>query len=336
MSEIDTVRLARWIADTVDPAITSATATRLSNGYSGGAWRIDAGAGDGTRSYVLKAPGDETMVFRRDLVHEGRALAALHAGGAPVPDVLAIDGDGAAIGRPCLLMELVPGRGPADEPTSGYHDDPWLHGLGPAGQRAVWASFYDALAALHSVDAAAAPEGTVGRGGLAEVLGYWRASLLDVAPAGAVPRQLALLDWLAANRPPRAEEATAPCMGDARLANAVIAGTEVQALVDFEVLYLGNPAADVGYSTFVDQQHRSGATNPLTGMGTADEAWDRWGAATGRATDDRDYWTTFGATIIVVTATRAMVKWGLAGPDPEAANPLVAAWEASASKAGRT
>ena len=48
---------------------------------------------------------------------------------------------------------------------------------------------------------------------------------------------------------------------------------------------------------------------------------------------DRDYWTAFGAMVIVVTATRAMVQWGLAGPNLESDNPLVGAWEAVVDEA---
>jgi aminoglycoside phosphotransferase (APT) family kinase protein len=49
-----------------------------------------------------------------------------------------------------------------------------------------------------------------------------------------------------ANIPAGSEDAPALCMGDARLGNAVIHETDVRALVDFEVAYIGHPAADIG------------------------------------------------------------------------------------------
>jgi aminoglycoside phosphotransferase (APT) family kinase protein len=100
------------------------------------------------------------------------------------------------------------------------------------------------------------------------------------------------------------------------------------------VAYVGNPAADIAYSLFMDAQ-RPPDVAALPGIPTPDETWARWSAATGRRADDQDYWTAFGAMIVGITATRAMVQWGLAGPDLEASNPFVAAWETSLAEAAR-
>jgi aminoglycoside phosphotransferase (APT) family kinase protein len=125
-------------------------------------------------------------------------------------------------------------------------------------------------------------------------------------------------------------------MGDARLANCLVVGNRVRALVDFEIAYTGNPAADVGYSVFFETLQRRSATRPLPGFPAADDTWARWAEATGRTAGDRDYWTAFGAMMLSITATRAMIQWGLAGPSLESDNPVVAEWEAIvASAAGR-
>ena len=99
------------------------------------------------------------------------------------------------------------------------------------------------------------------------MLAYWRDALLDVTTADRAPRQLAVFDWLLANIPASAEEPQALCMGDARLVNSVIAGSDVRALIDFEVAYVGNPAGDVGYSLFLDRsqdgRRRTVARHPV-------------------------------------------------------------------------
>jgi aminoglycoside phosphotransferase (APT) family kinase protein len=127
-------------------------------------------------------------------------------------------------------------------------------------------------------------------------------------------------------------------MGDARLVNGIVEQDRVTALVDFEVVYLGNPLADLAYSLFLDRRHRDTSAHEPLGLPSAEETWLRWGAATGRPTADREYWTAFGATIIVVTATRAIVQWG--GPDAaanytEQQNALIDAWEAAIEGACR-
>jgi aminoglycoside phosphotransferase (APT) family kinase protein len=326
-------RLAAWLASEVEPSVTAVALTRLDGGHSSGAWRVDVTGGRPTGPLVLKAPELPSVVHRRDACREGRILLQLGRAGAPVPPVVAIDGSGGAVGRPCFVMELVEGRSVNDTGPGGPHADPELQEAGARAQRAVWDSFHDALAAMHRIDPAEVPEASFGPNGLLDVLAYWREALLDAAPAEQVPRQLAMLAWLEEHLPADAYDAPAVCLGDARLVNGLVVGDEVRALVDFEVAYVGNPAADIAYSLFIDAQQRMGAEAALPGFPTVEETWERWERATGRRIDDRAYWTAFGAMILVVTATRAMVQWGLAGPSVEDDNSLVAAWEATVEEA---
>jgi aminoglycoside phosphotransferase (APT) family kinase protein len=333
---LDGSRITAWLAEVVDPSVSSVTITRLPGGHSSGAWRVDAAGRGDTLRMVLKAPETPSVVHGRDACREARILDALARLGAPVPAVVAVDTGTRAVGRPCFAMEFVDGRSLADSSPGSYHDDEWLRDAGVDGQRAVWDSFHDALAALHTVDARKVPAASHGPDGVADVLAYWREALLDAAPATEVPRQLAVLDWLRDNVPRGADDEPAVCIGDARLVNCLIIGTEVRALVDFEVAYVGNPAADIGYSLFIEGRQRGNVEHPLPGIPSPEATWARWARATGRRVDQRDYWTAFGATVLVVTATRAMIQWGLAGPSVESANPLVGAWEAAVELAAGT
>ncbi len=330
----DPDRLARYLADTVDPAVTGVEIRRLSGGHSSGAWRLDLSGPAEAAPLVLKAPAGESIVYGRDAAGEGRTMRDLHRQGAPVPGVVAIDEGTAAVGRPCFFLEYVDGRSVLDE-APGYHGGGWLYDASPEAQRAVWESFHDALAALHSADPADVPDARHGGHGCADLLGHWRTALLDAAPADVVPRQLAALEWLREHIPPGADDAPAVCLGDARLVNGVVVGTEVRALVDFEVVYVGNPAADVGYNQFYDGLQRRHVAEPLPGFPTIDETWERWGRAAGRPTGDREYWTAFSATILCITATRAMIQWGMSSSTIEADNTIVAAWETAVATAVR-
>jgi aminoglycoside phosphotransferase (APT) family kinase protein len=332
---LDADRVAAWLVEVVDPSLSSVTISRLAGGYSSGAWRLDVvGRGDRV-ALVLKAPGEPSMVYRRDACREARIMDAVGRMGAPVPAVVAIDAGARATGRPCFVMDLVAGCSVSDVQPGGYHGDGWFRDAGADARRAIWDSFHDALAALHAVDATQVPDGSHGPRGVVDVLGYWRDALLDAAPAAAVPRQLAVLDWLRDHVPPGADDAPAICMGDARLVNCLVVGAEVRALVDFEVAYAGNPAADVGYSLFFDALLRRGVEQPLAGLPSADDTWARWSRATGRALDDRAYWTAFGATVVCVTATRAMKLWGVADRSVESDNLVVGEWESAVARALR-
>jgi aminoglycoside phosphotransferase (APT) family kinase protein len=330
-------RLTAWLDAELDSPVTAVDVTRLAGGHSSGAWRLDLTSPASLPTMVLKAPGEVSPVYLRDALREARIMRDLGHGGAPVPAIHAMDEGLHSIGRPCFVMDLVEGWAPADTPPGSYHSDPFLLESSPEDQRAVWESFHDALAAVHRVEPDLVPDASLGPAGMASVFAYWRASLLDVLTADAAPRQMALLDWLEENLPSGSDEQPAVCMGDARMVNCLVDGTDVRGLVDFEIAYLGNPAADIGYSLFLDGQGRSNAESPLTGFPTEEETWQRWEAAVGRVVPaaDRAYWKAFGAMILAITATRFMAQLGLPADHLDTDNPIVASWDVMTQAAGR-
>jgi aminoglycoside phosphotransferase (APT) family kinase protein len=332
---LDPELLRHWLAGELARPVTNVMVGPILGGHANGAWRLDVTVDDAVRPMVLKAPRAPSVVYALDPCREARVVAALARAGAPVPAVVAIDTGTRAVGRPCFVMEYVEGRSVADVPPAGYHGPGWYREADARTQRAIWDGFHDALGALHGIDPRSVADEYDGPSGPVEVLEYWRDALLDVAPAERAPRQLAMFDWLLANIPVSAEEPSALCMGDARLVNSVIAGSEVRALVDFEVAYVGNPAADVGYSLFLDRSQDGYVDARLPGVPSEAETWARWSEVTGRALVDLDYWTAFGAAVIVVTGTRAMVQWGLSDPFVEEVNTLVPAWESIVDRAAR-
>ena len=329
---LDPAALQSWLAESLGTSLLQLDVQLLPQGHANGAWRLVADTGEGPRQMVLKAPRDPSIVYALDPCREARVVDALGRAGAPVPAVVAIDPGTQAVGRPCFVMEWVEGRSVADEWPNAYHDG-WFLDAGPEAQRAIWDSFHDALAVVHRVDLDALATAYDGPRGAVDVLEYWRAALLDVVDASAAPRHLAIFDWLSANIPPSAEAPHALCMGDARLVNAIIDGEQVRALVDFEVAYVGNPIADIGYSLFLERSHAH--TAPLPGLASETETWDRWSAATGRELADLDYWMAYGATIIVVTASRAAAMWGPPGSFAEEHNGLLPLWESVVERAAR-
>ena len=334
--ELDVAGLIQWLAGELGKTITSPEVTRLAAGHSGGAWLIDLSIDGAPTKLVLKAPVPAGVVYNANASREAGIVEAARKLGAPLPRVVAVASGPEAVGRPCFVLEHIAGRTVIDSTPAGYHGEGWYRDHTADDQREIWNSFIDAIAALHNVDGRKIKEaGHQITSGSIEYIEYWRSSLLDVTTAETVPRQLAALRWLQDNVPEGGDDNPSVCMGDARLANAIVDGTTVQALIDFEVAYLGNPASDVGYALFLDTQHRKWTDDPLPGIPAPDETWDRWSERTGFPVVDTAYWTAFGAMVLCITATRAMVQWGLAGPAPEETNPLVAEWEKLITKASR-
>ena len=235
-------------------------------------------------------------------------------------------------------MDRVPGRSVDDTVPAGYHSPGWFRDAEPESRRAIWESFHDRLAELHATDVDGIDALRHGDDGLRGVLRYWRDAVLDVVQPEQAPRQLAALEWLTEHLPAGADDAPTVCMGDARLVNGIVEQDQVTGARRLRGRVPREPAADLAYSLFLDRRHRDTSAHDPLGLPSADETWQRWGAATGRPTADRDYWTAFGATIIVVTATRAIVQWG--GPDAaanftEQQNTLIDAWEAAIEGACR-
>jgi aminoglycoside phosphotransferase (APT) family kinase protein len=316
--------LRAWLSDVMATPVRDVQVELLPAGYANGAWKLRVATDDGLQRMVLKAPRVPSVVHALDPCREARVVGAVGRAGGPVPAVIARDDGTRVMGRPCFVMEWIDGRSVPDDFPATYHGKGWFRDAAAASQRAIWDSFHDALAALHRVDPGAVTDAYGGPAGAEDVLGYWRAALLDVVDAADAPRHLAVFDWLQANLPASADAPLAVCMGDARLVNGIVADDAVRALVDFEVVYLGNPIADVGYSLFLERGHRAG--DPLPGIPSEEDTWARWSEATGRPLADLEYWTAFGATIIVITAARATAIWG--GSFSEHTAGLLPAWEA--------
>jgi len=330
-------QLAAWLAEVIDPSIVLRDVRPLAGGNSSGALKIDVDTATGPRTLVARAANASGIVYRHDPCHEAALLGAIRQAGGPAPAIVAIDREGRALGRPCFVMAYIDGRPVPDPPGAGHHGEGWFRDADAATQRSLWMNFIDALGGMHRV---APPEAVTashaGPVGSRAYLDYWRASLLDAAPAELVPRQLRALDVLAETLPANADDHPAICMGDARPGNAIVTvdGTDVLALVDFEVAYVGNPAADIGYCLLFDTITRSLSDAPIAGIPSADETWARWAAASGRAVEQRVYWEAFGAAILCITGTRAMLSWGMAVESIEADNLVIGYWETLLEKMG--
>jgi aminoglycoside phosphotransferase (APT) family kinase protein len=192
--------------------------------------------------YVMRskpAPAAKLLPSAHAIEREFRVMRALGAKGIPVPEVVLLCEDEAVIGRAFFLMQHVEGR---------VLWDPSLPDLAPAERGAVYDEMNRVIAALHSVDIAAAGLADFGRAGnyFERQIGRWskqyRAS--ETEPIEAMDR---LIEWLPGHVPPGDE--TTVVHGDFRLDNLIFHPTEarVLAVIDWELSTLGHPLADFSY-----------------------------------------------------------------------------------------
>jgi aminoglycoside phosphotransferase (APT) family kinase protein len=124
---------------------------------------------------------------------EFRVMGALQGRGVPVPAMLALCDDESVIGRAFYLMEHVEGRVLWDQA---------LPGLSPPERAAIYDEMNRVMAALHSVDPAAAGLADYGRPGnyFERQIGRWSKQYLAsvTEPIEAMDR---LIEWLPAHIP---------------------------------------------------------------------------------------------------------------------------------------
>jgi aminoglycoside phosphotransferase (APT) family kinase protein len=260
-------------------------------------WRFDVqwsarGSRESLRCVMLvKVPEGQ---LETELGPEFAALRALHPRGVPVPRPLWLDAGGEAFGEPFFATEWLPGtadlelmrRPPGDPQARGV-------GLGVA----------DAAARLHTVEcppeelaflAPVTPETAAGA-----QLDEWEEKFarqrMEPLPAVAYA-----FDWLRERRP------TAPRVsvvhGDFRFGNVLYDGPRVTAMLDWEMVHLGDALEDVAWAYRTKWN--------LDQLLPLDEFVDHYEAASGLAVDaDRFRWyrafVEVKHTVISLTAARS-------------------------------
>jgi aminoglycoside phosphotransferase (APT) family kinase protein len=257
---VDPAQLAEALAERLGPVAVE-NLRRLSGGASRQTWAFDAVAGDGSRA---------ELVLRRDppgrpsepgaMSREARAIGTARAAGLAVPEVL-ICTDGPALwGSAGLVMRRLSGQTIA---RRILRDQAYRQARARlVGQVATFA------AGLHALDP---PAGLPG----ADPVPDLRAALATFDQASPV-FDLALRT-LEADPPPARD----PVMvhGDLRLGNLIVGPEGLSAVIDWELVHVGNPAEDLGWLCV--KAWRFGVDAPVAGLGRREELLAAYRAAGG-------------------------------------------------------
>jgi aminoglycoside phosphotransferase (APT) family kinase protein len=211
------------------------------------------GDGHSNVTYLIERDGSE-MVLRRpprpplppsahDVLREARLLRALHDTPARVPEVLAVCDDEQVIGAPFYVMTRVAGE-PIVMSVPEALDE-------PAERRRIGEQLIDALVEIHAVDWQA-----VGLEGFGKPTGYLErqlrrfGGLWELNKTREIPAVERVGAWLAEHMP--SSGAATIVHGDYRLGNTMYATTapaHLEAVLDWEMATIGDPLADIGYTS---------------------------------------------------------------------------------------
>lgn len=258
--------------------------TRLTGGASRETWAFDA----------VDAQGAVTqLVLRRDppgrpgppgsMALEAAAMRLADAAGMTVPEVLVDADDPTVWGSAGLIMRRVDGEALG---RRILRDEQFERARGVLVEQSA-----TALARLHSVDPSGLPAATE-----LEPLGTMR-SLLD-GFGEPVPTFEYALAWLERHRP--APTGRAIVHGDFRLGNLLVDPAGLTAVLDWELLHVGDPAEDLGW--FCVRAWRFGAAAPVAGLGEREELLAAYADAGGVAMDlaTLRWWEAYGT-----------LRWGI-------------------------
>lgn len=298
-------KLEQWLSAQLDsdvsiPSLTVPEGTGMSNITM----VFDATHGGETHSYVARIePRGDYLVFPEyDLDIQCQVIDMLSAHtDLPVPEIVAKELSGAVLGKPFYIMKKTEGLIPPDIPP--YHMDGWLTEQSPETRRQVWNAGLNRLAQVSQVDISKPSISGVLKdcalpGNLDEQLTYWEnyyqwAFNRDgkFLPHDAAER---ILKWLREHQPK--EQAIRLCWGDSRMANVIFTSdkTDVAALLDWEMVALGDPLQDLAWWIYMDELFCHGLDfPPLEGFPSRAESVQTWAQQTGYSLEHLHYYLVF-------------------------------------------
>lgn len=278
------------------------------------AHRTTGAAAGTTEGYVARLATPDSLYLDYDLsVHYRMYEAMMVFPSVPTPGVLGYEADAELVGAPFFVMEKIDGLIPTDTPswaTQGFIVD-----AEPAQRRALWEQTVRMMAEVHRLDREPFLFLRTGAtdSGVGDCLDFWRRSLRWAEPEEPMPLVQECEEWLLANQP----DVTALSWGDSRLPNVIYRDFTPVGLLDWDLVSLAGPQADVAWWMIMDPSETS-ETHRLEGIGTHDELVDLWEDVTGQRATDLHWYLVFCAyrlAAIFVKLFSMMVARGHMTPD---------------------
>ena len=115
------------------------------------------------------------------------------------------------------------------------------------------------------------------------------------------------LEWLVAHQPE--ESGVGICWGDARISNQIFRGYEAIAVIDWEMVFVGNPVADLAWFITMDRVFSEGlGLDRLAGFPDKAASIARWEKNLARSATDYAYYEVFAAWRFAVIMARVFMQ----------------------------
>lgn len=239
-------RVQQYLALQTGHAVTVGTLRRFPVGFSWLTYAVPVTGLDGTRQtreLILRLGPDHGLFAPYSAGPQALAMRSLEGGEVPVPRTYWHSDDPAILGAPFLFCEKMAGS--AVVPWVSATEPPLEEGY----RRQLGTQFIDALAALHRLDwqqrPIAAMAGDLSTGNAAQrTVDVWK-QLIERWAMRPYPLAEWGIRWLEQHRPvaPR----VAVVHGDYRTGNFLEEGGRITAILDWELVHLGDPHEDLAW-----------------------------------------------------------------------------------------
>src|SRR5579871_5984791 len=262
---------------------------RLSGGASQELWSFDVAIGGERRPLILRRnPGGTVQrETAAGMETEARLIGLARAAGAPAPEVVHVLAPDEALGSGYVMARI-----PGETIARRILRDPAYAEARPKLARQLG----EAAARIHAVDVAAADP--LRRTSIAASLDLTYAAYR----ARGVDRPVVewAFRWLRQHRP--ATEAPPTVVhGDMRNGNIIVGPEGLRAVLDWEVVHVGDPMEDLGWLCVTSWRFGEVA-NPVGGFGPREELFAGYEAASGQRVDAERvrFWEVMGT-----------LRWGM-------------------------
>ena len=262
----DPAELAPKLAGVLETAFGASTTIDNLRALTGGAsrttWAFEAVASGQRRSLILRTGPPDDVHAGMEL--EARAQAAAAAAGAPVPHILVADDSVGALGNPFLICDEIKGETIVRRIQRQ---------LDAAGRARLLLQCAQALAAIHRADTNLS--GVDREDQLAE----WRGRLDAMGDTTATFEWA--FRWLAAHRP--APSPPRLVHGDYRMGNLIVDGSKLAAVLDWELVHIGEVYEDLAWFCIRAWRFGAPADRVSGGLGSVEDflcAYEQAGGAT--------------------------------------------------------
>lgn len=253
------------------------------------------GGSEGPRRYVVRVDSQDHLFMNMDISKHYRMFEQLgRATDIPVPGLLGLETDRSILGERFFVMDWVDGQVPSDRPN--FNQAGWLKERPTVEQEEIWRDSVATMARLHALnpqdfDFLARPG--LGRSGLEQEMRHWL-GYADWCNADRHPLLAHTRSWLVDHFP--SDPPTGLSWGDARLQNVMIRGTRCVALLDWDMVSLAGPEADLAWWALADHKYTySRGTERLPGIGSPAQTIALWEEITGRTARDMEWHLVFAS-----------------------------------------